>query len=204
MWTSATDAEDKTDLILSDFFFSQVLRGEQDAIVPQNHLDFLSDRPDNDTWNAIRAKTLLEYGQFADALILAQKQDRIFAAIQTASRPSLQWRSKKRCKKGAMLGLTVPKAGFTQLPLRLQNRPMMFIKSIGSPFRKDQPIFIEWALVNGHWSDTWTEIALQHSEDTHWRCANLALATQTQRHRITRRKVSFGGEDGSEWWFFVR
>ena len=74
LWTSATEAEDETDLILSDFFFSQVLRGEQDAIVPQNHLDFLSDRPDNDTWNAIRGQTLLQYGQFSDALSLARSQ----------------------------------------------------------------------------------------------------------------------------------
>ena len=26
-------------------------------------------------------------------------------------------------------------------------------------FKKDQPIFVEWALTNGHWSDTWTDIA---------------------------------------------
>ena len=135
LWTAATEEEDKTDLILSDFFFSQVLRGEQDAIVPQNHLDFLSDRPDNDTWNAIRAKTLLEYGQFADALTLAKKQDLdSFAEIQSVS--AFLRAIKKHYKSDANLGLSVPKAGFTISLLKHRRIRTMSTKSIGNPFRK--------------------------------------------------------------------
>lgn len=72
-WHTSDTHEQQTDILLSDHFFVQVLRGEQDAIVPQNHLDFLADRPETSEWLKIRLHTLLQYGQFTEALTLAQK-----------------------------------------------------------------------------------------------------------------------------------
>ena len=202
LWTSATDAEDETDLILSDFFFSQVLRGEQDAIVPENHLDFLSDRPDNDTWNAIRAKTLLQYGQFSDALVLAKKQDAdSFAAIQTVS--AFFSGDQEAMQEGCTAWTDCPKGWIHQLPFETPESTNDVHQIDWQSFsEKDQPIFVEWALTNGHWSDTWTDIALQHADDGDWRCANIALATQTQDIELLSKSIDqFWGEDGSEWWF---
>lgn len=202
LWNTATKAEDKTDLILSDFFFSQVLRGEQDAIVPQDHLDFLSDRPDNDTWNAIRAKTLLEYGQFGDALTLAKKQElESFAAIQSVS--AFFSGEQKALETGCNAWDDCPKGWVHDLPFETPEETNAVHQIDWQSFSDaDQPIFVEWALVNGHWSDAWTEITLNHSEDAHWRCANLALATHlNDPEGITRSTNKFWGEDGSEWWF---
>ena len=202
LWTSANQAEDDTDLILSDFFFSQVLRGEQDAIVPQNHLDFLSDRPENDTWNAIRAKTLLQYGQFPDALVLAKKQDLdSFAAIQTVS--AFFSGDQKAMQLGCEAWKECPKGWLHQLPFDTAESTSDVHQIDWQSFSEtDQSIFVEWAITNGHWSDTWTEIALQYSSDTTWRCANITLATYLQDSELLSRSVDqFWGEDGSEWWF---
>ena len=202
LWTTATQSEDETDLILSDYFFSQVLRGEQDAIVPQNHLDFLSDRPDNDTWNAIRAKTLLQYGQFSDALTLAKKQDmKSFAAIQTVS--AFFSGDKDALEQGCTSWVECPKGWTHQLPFETPDSTSDVHQIDWQSLPEtDQPIFVEWALINGHWSDTWTEIALQYSEDIRWRCANITLATELQDIDLLSRSIDqFWGTDGSEWWF---
>ena len=178
LWDTATAAEDETDLILSDYFFSQVLRGEQDAIVPENHLDFLSDRPDNDTWNAIRAKTQLQYGQFSDALTLSQDKDS-FAPIQAVSaffageqdllqEACTEWGD---CPKGWNHGLPfeTPSETDSVQSIDWQSLP-----------EADQPIFIEWAVTNGHWTDAWSDMVLEHADEPTWRCANLALAVELQ------------------------
>ena len=202
LWDAATAAEDQTDLILSDFFFSQVLRGEQDAIVPDNHLDFLTDRPDNDTWNAIRAKTLLQYGQFSDALQLAQTQNQeSFASIQavsaffTGEQEQLQTACSEwtDCPKGwrHLLPFDPPSETNLAQSVDWQSLP-----------EADQPIFIEWAIVNGHWTDSWTEMVSEHAYDSTWRCANLALAVElNDSDRLVQSVNQFWGEDGSEWWF---
>ena len=202
LWTSATQSEDETDLILSDYFFSQVLRGEQDAIVPQNHLDFLSDRPDNDTWNVIRAKTLLQYGQFSDALTLAKRQDvASFSAIQAVS--AFFSGDKDALEQGCTSWDACPKGWTHKLPFETPDSTSDVHQIDWQSLPEtDQPIFVEWALINGHWSDTWTEIALQYSEEIHWRCANITLATEIQDIDLLSRSIDqFWGTDGSEWWF---
>ncbi len=199
LWDSATKAEDETDLILSDFFFSQVLRGEQDAIVPQNHLDFLSDRPDNDTWNAIRGQTLLQYGQFSDALTLAKKENTAdFAPIKAVS--ALFTGDQEQLQMGCDAWTDCPKGWIHQLPFdaktTVQNNDWTNLPE------SDQPIFIEWAVTNDKWSEEWTESVLTHQQKQTWACATLALATQKQDPLLLSSALeALWGEDGSEWWF---
>lgn len=202
LWQAAATAEDETDLILSDFFFSQVLRGEQDAIVPQNHIDFLSDRPDNETWNAIRGRTLLQYGQFSDALTLAKKQDSVgFAPIQTVS--ALFTGDKEALLDGCEQWASCPKGWMHALPFET-NFSETDTPNWKSMSESDQPIFLEWVLTNDsiQWDSAWTEDVLAHSADTEWRCTTLALATETQNVELLASTLEhFWGDNGSEWWF---
>ena len=204
LWSAAANAEDETDLILSDFFFSQVLRGEQDAIVPQNHLDFLSDRPDNEPWNAIRGRTLLEYGQFSDALTLAQKQASIdFAPIQTVS--AFFTGDKEALIDGCERWANCPKGWMHALPFGtdFSETDSTTIDWKELP-ESDQPLFLEWVLTQEslQWNSDWTDEVLEHNADTTWRCTTLALATETQDVDLLTSSIElFWGENGSEWWF---
>ena len=72
-WGTAERQAHQTDLRLSENFFQEVLRGERDAIVPDDHLAFLENRPDTQAWKEIRLYTLMSYGQFSEVLVLAPK-----------------------------------------------------------------------------------------------------------------------------------
>ena len=55
----------------------------------------------------------------------------------------------------------------------------------------------QWSLV-GHLDRDCTSTCRRW----HWRCANIALATQTQDIELLSKSIDqFWGEDGSEWWF---
>ena len=87
-WTQAKESEHQADLKLSDNFFLQVLRGEQDAIVPEDHLQFLEGRPDTEEWKTVRMHTLLEYGYYEEILALSTKiktKDTIAPVISVAA-----------------------------------------------------------------------------------------------------------------------
>ncbi len=224
LWNTATKAEDETDLILSDFFFSEVLRGEQDAIVPQNHLDFLSDRPDNDTWNAIRGRTLLQYGQFSDALTLAQSQkDSVFSNIQAVS--ALYTGDKDTLMDGCAAWVDCPKGWRHELPFDTSTEVVDIQSFDWSTLPDaDQPIFVEWAIDQQSWNDEWLSAVLSHKSDASWQCATLALGTMnakansankdatnsetankdafetTENSLITSSLDALWGTDGSEWW----
>lgn len=194
LWETATEAENTTDLILSDHFFSQVLRGEQDAIVPQNHLDFLSDRPDTDRWNAIRAETLLTYGEFDEALALVKSDTRLFApqtaiaAFFTGDTEPLQ--------QACTSWIDCPTGWRHALPFDTTSTDLDW-RALDS---NTQPIAVEWILLNEP-SAIDTDTVWQHNTEANWRCALLTEATVNNApDRIASATSLFWGEDGSEWW----
>ena len=208
LWTTASEHQDQTDLILSDHFFSQVLRGDQDAIVPQNHLDFLSDRPDTVTWNAIRGQTLLQYGQFTDALSLAtQKSNTGFGNLQSIA--AFFVGDLERLQEGCALWAECPKGWNHLLPFdsTVDESAIEAMDWTELP-EANQPIFLEWVLsqterrLSTEWFARTSEEMKPYATDNRWRCANLALAT-TLKDPLAIEAVTreFWGEKGSEWWF---
>ena len=194
LWHTAMEAENTTDLILSDHFFSQVLRGEQDAIVPQNHLDFLSDRPDTDRWNVIRAETLLTYGEFEDALALVKSDTTLFAP-QTAIAAFFAGES-EQLQQACNTWVDCPTGWRYALPFEVESTNMDW----SSLDDNTQPIAVEWMLLNSP-SSIETESVWTHSENASWRCALLTEATvNSAPDRISSATDLFWGEDGREWW----
>ena len=195
LWQSATDAENQTDLTLSDHFFSQVLRGEQDAIVPQNHLDFLSDRPKTERWNAIRAQTLLQYGEFGQALTLVQNSANPTFSAYTAVSAFFEG-EQDTLHEACTAWTDCPKGWKHDLPFDPSQDAFDWQEL---PI-ETQPIAVEWMLLN-HPSDIIYDTIQEHTSDANWRCALLTEATVNRApERIDSVLPLFWGEDGSALW----
>ena len=210
LWSTAAKEEDQTDLILSDHFFSQVLRGEQDAIVPQNHLDFLNDRPNTDVWNLIHAQTLLQYGSFSDAQSFSQSHQNInlepitaisawfTGDLETLASSCKTWTD---CPLGWSHTLPFEEALSDDLASAV-TEGLWYVDWKQLP-EKDQPLFVEWALLQENSNFT---IAIEeldsHKEQPMWNCARLVDATRSLNPEGLQSILpNFWGEDGSTWLF---
>ena len=178
-WKQTQQREQETDLILSDQFFRQVLRGEQDAIIPQNHLDFLADRPETPEWNDIEWRALLRYGEFSEVLSQSRNpQINTVAAFFIGDTALLE----ENCNKWQ----ECPKTWLHQLPWQettitesLTQVPLDFVEE------SLQPLFAEWLITQKIENATWNQEIINHQTGhtdgyPQWFCAQMALYNHQQ------------------------
>lgn len=172
-WDTAEEQAHQSDMLLSENFFQEVLRGERDAIVPKDHLDFLENRPATQTWKEIRLHTLMSYGQFSEILTLAKTMETTQNTVRIASHASFylgdveqlaywcdQW---EKCPRG------------WKNPSYFSAEIEDWSTEFSSQEEALKPAFIEHLLTQEIVSpNDVMEIILKHQEYPEWLCTDLA------------------------------
>ena len=178
-WSTAEEQALQSDLLLSENFFQEVLRGERDAIVPKDHLDFLENRPETQRWREIRLHTLMTYGQFSGVLKLAKTMQATQTTTRLATHAAFYLGDVEEfsswCDK------------WEECPLGWKN-PSYFASEMedwetdfSSIEETLQPVFIEHVLTQEiASSEQVKEILTKHEQDVKWLCAELAYLDKAE------------------------
>jgi hypothetical protein len=183
-WSIAAEGEHQADLELSNNFFEQVLRGEQDAIVPEDHLKFLEGRPNTEEWKVVRLYTLLQYGKFDEVVTLASKFNNPNSIANIATVAALYNGDQEALEEWLPLWSNAPKMWWllteqkTELPIFQKTTEWQ--SHYANLEERDKPIYIEHLLLEGISTDEISEIIKTVPNIEDWQCAHLTFANQTK------------------------